>query len=516
MGIKRFIRYKFFAASLFSMFSTFATMKHLLSITTLACALLFATCSKPVQVAEKANSQACSTVDSLRADSIYNVAQTFFQNALDYRDKDSTVAYCKEYYRILEILEEHFSVIQPIDVKQLTKQDKQIIHLLKKTYKGLGTDYSVSLLPDPSSYFYRQALAIDKKYSNSPAGLGTTLFLIAYGFDISDRFDSACYYYDTAIRCFDNDSTDLLFRMSISRNSVIDYKLHHNAESVISDLKALLLYCDETDRHDVEFAIGWIYKEEQRFDSALFYLNRAFDEFEQSGFSNTTAKLQTLEYLHEVYEALGDTGKMNECAHLLAQYPHAIEAFAPVTSELTELYNNYMQKKQEADMLLQKQQAQRHNILIVSLVVLAILVLGLLFMFTHKRHKQTEANLREAHQQQREAINQQLSEAQTALKQKTFNDLTEKAKACFTKNPGRSREPILNAFNKVYPEAYDRLKSTYPNLTDKERDLLVLNFLQFRIKEEAEILDLSENTVMKYRSDLIKKVGKSPISDLLV
>jgi len=489
-------------------------------IATIVCAILLAACGQPKEASEEP-SQVISTADSLRADSIYNLAQTFFQNALDYRDKDSTVACCKEYYRALEVLEERISIIQSFDVEQLTKQDKQIIKLLKKTYKGLGTDYSISLLPDPSSYFYRQALAIDKKYSNSPAGLGTTLFLIAYGFDISERFDSACYYYDTAIRCFDNDSSDIIFRMAVSRNGIIDYKLHHDAAPVIRDQKNLLPYCDETDRHDVELTIGWIHKEEKQLDSALVYLNRAFEELQHSDFSNTTAKIQALEYLNEVYEALGDTTKMNECARLLAQYPHPIGAFAPVTSELTELFNNYIQKKQEAETLLKRQQSVRRNILMVSLVALAILALVLVLLVTRKCHKQAEANLREAHQrqreafdQQREAFSQQLNEAQAALKEKTFEDLVKETKALYDKG-GHPHKGILEAFNKAYPDVYEKLKSTYPDLTEQERDLLVFNFLRFRIKEEAEILELSQNTVTKYRSDLIKKVGKNPVSDLL-
>jgi hypothetical protein len=148
-----------------------------------------------------------------------------------------------------------------------------------------------------------------------------------------------------------------------------------------------------------------------------------------------TAKAQTIEYLHEVYEALGDTEKMNEYARLLAQYPHAKEAFAPVTSELTALFNNYIQEKQEADTLLQKRQTQRQNLLIGAIILLVILALGLVLWATHKRHKQTEADLREEHQQQqeafdqqREAFNQQLSEAQTALKEKTFDDLLKEVK----------------------------------------------------------------------------------------
>ena len=495
-------------------------------IATSICAILLAACGKPEPTVEAGRkvedpSQMDATADSLRADSIYNMANTLYQNAMHYWEMDSTVACCKEFYQVLGLLEERFSVDNLPEIEQLTKPDRSIINLLQRTYKGQGTQYSISLLPEATSYFYRQALAINKKYSNSRKSFGSTLFLIAYGFDICDSFDSACYYYDSAIRCFENDSSELNFRMSVSRKGIIDYKLHHDAEPVIRDLKALLPHCSGVDIHDVELTLGYIYKEEKQYDSALVYLNRAEEGFGCGEHPNNTANSQTLEYLHEVYEALGDTEKMNECANLLAQYPHAKETLASMVSELTELFNNYIQKKQEADTLLQKRQTQRKNLLIGAIILLVFLALGWVLWVTRKRHKKTEADLREEHQQQREAFdqqretfNQQLSEAQTALKQKTFEDLKEQAKSLYDKG-GHPRQSILDAFNKAYPEAYDRLKSTYPDLTEQERDLLVLNFLQFRIKEEAGILDLSENTVMKYRSDLIKKVGKSPISDFL-
>ena len=462
-----------------------------------------------------------AAIDSLRADSLFNVADSLYQNAMHYWDIDSAVACCEEFYQVLELLEERFSVDNLPEVEQLTKPDRNMINLFQKTYKGMGTQYSISLLPEPTSYFYRQALAFNKKYSKSRESFGTTLFLIAYGFDICDRFDSACYYYDSAMRCFDNDSSNLNFRMSVSRRGLIGYKTQHDAEPVIRDLKALLPHCSEVDNHDVELTLGYIYKEEKQYDSALVYLNRAYEEFGRADLQNNTAKSQTLEYLHEVYEALGETEKMNECANLLAQFPHVKEALTPMVSELTELFNNYIQKKQEADTLLQKRQTQRKNLLIGAIILLVFLALGWVLWVTHKRHKQTEADLREEHQQQheafdqqRETFNQQLSEAQTALKQKTFEDLKKQAQLLYDKG-GHPRQSILDAFNKAYPDVYEKLKATYPDLTEQERDLLVLNFLQFRIKEEAEILDLSENTVMKYRSDLNKKVGKSPVSDLL-
>ena len=62
-------------------------------------------------------------------------------------------------------------------------------------------------------------------------------------------------------------------------------------------------------------------------------------------------------------------------------------------------------------------------------------------------------------------------------------------------------------------EAYDW--DAYPDLTEGERNVALLSFLGFRIKEEAVLLHLSENTVMKYRSNIKKKVGFDPILALM-
>lgn len=108
-----------------------------------------------------------------------------------------------------------------------------------------------------------------------------------------------------------------------------------------------------------------------------------------------------------------------------------------------------------------------------------------------------------------------MQEAQTALKEKEFEAVLKQVKELYADKQGQKRERIIGAFKAAYPEVYDKLKSKYTDLTQQECDLLVFNFLRFRIKEEAVLLGLSPNTVTKYRSDLSKKVGKDPIFDLL-
>ena len=74
---------------------------------------------------------------------------------------------------------------------------------------------------------------------------------------------------------------------------------------------------------------------------------------------------------------------------------------------------------------------------------------------------------------------------------------------------------IVKQFNNVYPDALKELKATCPELNDTEQKIVVLSFLGFRIKEEADLLGLSENTVRQYRSNANKKVGSDPISSII-
>ena len=245
-------------------------------------------------------------------------------------------------------------------------------------------------------------------------------------------------------------------------------------------LKAVAKPAIDEERWNQYLTIGTDFYFDGQQDSAKVYLERVFE-------NDTEGKMTAARYLLDIAIAQGNTPKINEYALFLA--------------------DNY-------DLSLdQERKHARQRYLLIGIGALSVLlVMGGVFLMNHKRHKKAEATLLEEQQQQREAYDQQLNAAQTAIEKQTFENLQKQAKEILSR--GNQRKRILEAFNSVYPHAYERLKSTYPDLTDQECDLLVLNFLEFRIKEEAEILELSQNTVMKYRSNLIKKVGKDPIVGL--
>lgn len=232
-----------------------------------------------------------------------------------------------------------------------------------------------------------------------------------------------------------------------------------------------------TDNPEHWLNIGTDFYFEGQQDSAKVYLEQVF-------LTDTDEKMTAARYLLDIAIAQGDTPKINEYALFLA--------------------DNY-----DLSLDQERKHARQRYLLIGAGALLGLLVMGWVLL----RLRKTNNQQRRAYDQEREAFDQQLNEAQSAIERQTFENLQRQAREVLSR--GSQRKRILEAFNATYPKAYERLKTTYPDLSEQEYDLLILNFLEFRIKEEAEILELSQNTVMKYRSNLLKKVGKDPVSAVL-
>ena len=348
---------------------------------------------------------------------------------------------------------------------------------------------------------------------------GTAALMIGFAYMDEKEYDSCQLYFDRGLHAAEsvNDTINMAyFHHYIAMQTFCRTDQMEDGEektllirqAVVEDKTALVLLEAFPRLRLNEFfdGLAHAYFDLHEYDSCIYYANHVL---ELSG--SRVWEMNAYNYLYKSYEALGDTG---QALAYLAKYTEMQGDYASNEKEITEIKNDY-DKQIEINQLELKHRAKYSRLYLwIALLVIGLTVVVFMTLRYRKNKRIEDLKLQEAHQQQRKAFNQQLSEAQTALKQKTFEDLKKQAKSLYDKGD-QPRKSILDAFNKAYPEAYDRLKSTYPDLTEQERDLLVLNFLQFRIKEEAGILDLSENTVMKYRSDLIKKVGKSPVSDLL-
>ena len=397
--------------------------------------------------------------------------------------------------------------------------ERSIIDKLKyKIYLFLGATYvdadyipeGIELLKLSERYYFENQVFESQ---------GTAALMIGFAYMDEKEYDSCQLYFDRGLHAAE--AVDDTINMAYFHHYIAMQTLFRTDQMEDGEEKTLLIRQAVTEDKTAlalleafpglrlsEFfdGLAHAYFDLHEYDSCIYYANRVL---ETSG--GGVWEMNAYNYLYKSYEALGDT---EQALAYLAKYTEMQGDYGSNEKDIAEVKDDY-DKQLEINQLESKHRS-KYSQLYLWIVLLVIILAAVVFMaFRYRKNKRIEnLELQKAHQQQREAINQQLSEAQTALKKKTFDELKKQVKLLYDKG-GHPRQSILDAFNKAYPEAYGKLKATYPDLTEQERDLLVLNFLQFRIKEEAEILDLSQNTVMKYRSDLIKKVGKSPVSDLI-
>ena len=328
------------------------------------------------------------------------------------------------------------------------------------------------------------------------------------------------------------DTNNAVYRDLVSQLALLNYDSSKDAEASIIQLKRMLAQTsDENEKMARISTIGSIYSDDGQYDSALVYLVPMFENKD-----NAVRQRVAASYLHEIYQSKGDTVKAAQFAVYLAENTVSQGKSNAQVSQLNELFQQHLQweqEKAEAERRLAEQEAARQRWrrgLAVTVAVLLVLGLGL-WWWTAKRRKEHETEtqtLNEEKQQLQTQVDDALQQLQTvdeALQQlqTQADDALQQARAMLpqrvadlyrAKVPNRL-ERIMDEFEAAYPQALEKLAAAYPELNETERQIAVLNFLHFRAKEEADLLDLSENTVNKYRSNLRKKTENASFSSFL-
>ena len=444
-------------------------------------------------------------------------ARAHYIDGVGYYERDSLIDACEEYLNALRMMEEHF------EEKVLAGHKARFMAL---TYNRLVELFSAQYMQEPAIYCGKQSLAYDKKAQSSPRSLASTLRTIGQQYDKLDLYDSATLYYNAALKYLP-DRNDILYRDVVSLMAFSEHEVHHDNTSSLDSLKSMVAQAaDETERLTRYSTIGYIYYDTRQFDSAKVYLVPVFDK-------DPDRASMVARPLREIALIEGDTVKANQYALILAEEGATAANNQARASQLNDVFQQHLQweqEKAEAERRQTEQLAARRRLVrgvVTAVVVLLVLGLGL-WWWMAKRRKEHEAEtqtLNEEKQQLQTQVNDALQQLQTvddALQQlqTQADDALQQARAMLpqrvadlyrAKVPNRL-ERIMDEFEAAYPGAMERVAAAYPELSETEQQIAVLNFLHFRAKEEADLLDLSENTVNKYRSNLRKKTENASFS----
>ena len=245
----------------------------------------------------------------------------------------------------------------------------------------------------------------------------------------------------------------------------------------------------------------------EQYDSCLFYSEKLLDYYEKRPFAvQSPSKWHSEIYwrLYQSHEVLGNTEEALKYAHLYFDMQQAIEKQPKAVEQVKNEYD----KKLEMMQLQNEQQIKRYRLYLLLALALITLMVVIWLSNRYRKNKEIEAlRQEEAYrklQLEFETASQQAQQAQQALQQRVIE--------LYRSGQEDRLERILAEFATSYPQGMEKLQANHPDLNETECNIVVLSFLGLRIKEEAEILNLSTNTVAKYRTNIRKKVGSDPVS----
>ena len=249
-----------------------------------------------------------------------------------------------------------------------------------------------------------------------------------------------------------------------------------------------------------------LYYQSPQYDSCAYYAEKQLDFMNAMHFEivPNSENADIFYRLFKSYEALGNKEQALEFS---SRYIEMLQALEKQPKAVEQVKNEY-DKKLETLQLKNEQQVKRYRLYLLMAFLLMTLVVVVWLANRYRKNKEIES-LKQA-----EAYRQLQSEFDLAS-QRSYQALQQRVMSIYQSGGERITERIMAEFVATYPQAVDKLTSTYPNLTESERNIVILSFLGFRTKEEAEILHLSLNTVEKYRTNIRKKATHAPISELI-
>ena len=446
---------------------------------------------------------------SLQRDA-FLAARAHYINGVGYYERDSLIDACEEYLNALRMMEEHF------EEKVLAGHKARFMAL---TYNRLVELFSAQYMQEPAIYCGKQSLAYDKKAQSSPDKIANTYFFIAKQYGKLEETDSAAYYYKMALETHPDRKT-LVYRDAVCLLALSEFRTHQDTLASLDSLKSMMAQATSEAEMLTRFmAIGSIYHDIGQYDSAKVYLECAVEKYPRG--ANTAAI-----YLRDIALKEGDTVKANQYALILAEKGATAANNQARASQLNDMFQQHLQWEQEkakAERRQAEQLAARQRLVrgvVTAVVVLLVLGLGL-WWWMAKRRKEHDAEtqiLNEEKQQLQTQVDDALEQLQTQADdtlQQVRAMLPQRVNDIYSSKVGNRLERIMDEFETAYPEAMGRVAAVYPDLTPTERRIFVLSHLQFRAKEEADLLGLSQNTVLQYRSNLRKKTENASISSFL-
>jgi len=318
--------------------------------------------------------------------------------------------------------------------------------------------------------------------------------------------DTAFFYCNEGLRIADADRFP--FETALLDNSLANCLRHsYQYDSAVFYFEQCLALIDSSYPlyHRTAMEKAFVHFMAKDYAAAMADLEIAYQSKDEN------LKTQAAYGLADCYEKLGDTLRAMPYYALVKNYEEEKAVASNHNAEVMQMLNAYLKKKEP--------QKGREWWLGLLLLFGVSAVLVILMRRRHRKRlasqeAEAQRRLNEASQRHDETERELQTKVEQAA-QHTKDALEKHVMGIYLSGGDNRLQRIFGDFESVYPHAVEKLKANHPELTEQERNVVVLSFLRFRAKEMAEMLSLTEGTVQKYRSNIRKKVGNDPVSEVI-
>ncbi len=389
----------------------------------------------------------------------YLCAKAHYYHAVGLSERNDITGACEHYLKALEYMSE---------TKTKDYDKTRFIFLI---YTRLGELFLSEEYCDIAIDKFRHALKYAKQLNNN--SIANILKLIGNTYQLTGNTDSSLFYFNESLKASSND----INKLDIEKNIAQILFDNGDKDSAYAIIKNNLNKIDDySPKYSYYSILGEFYYHEKQYDSAIYYLERGFED------QHFYIKFYTSVMLSEIYDSLQNDEKKTYYDNIISQL--SIKKINKSTEEtkLQKVYDEYKERRKEKEALTHK---KKIYIVINSFVILAIIII----ISIRLRYKYNQKKLLDT----------------LTSKEKTISEFKEKLKI---KNKKLS-EMTKKTSNKTDFESYYNSGICQKILNKKSSDFTMLTEGELALLLEA--ADINLGNLTKTLKDKYPKLKKDDL-----
>ena len=348
-------------------------------------------------------------------------AKAHYYHAVGLTEKDDIVGACEHYLTALEIMEEMMAKDKRLKAHGPRKsvdrclltvdnpEDYEKIRFVALIYTRLGTLFYYESYCHLSIIKYKKALNYVEMLNNNESK-SQIYKLLGNSYQLSYMPDSALYYYNKSTET----NSDLINKLDVEKSIALILFNNGAKDSAFALIKSNLCKIENIYVRDSYYtAIGGMFYNEHKYDSAIYYLEKSVIS------NNNYIKHQSSLILSAIYDSIRKQEKKTYYEEIVSKLSMNMVSKSVIRGEIQDVYDKYKERKAEKEKIKSR---TRTKVIAISLPLLIIISFVIIILIWHKSKRKDRIHQESLNEKDRYIADKEdiISKTKEEIKRKEF------------------------------------------------------------------------------------------------